>query len=162
MNDRYNILFLCRENAARSIIAEAYTNSIGKERFQAFSAGQAPAGEIHPLTVDILETHGLSTTGMRSKSWDEFLRPDAPAMDFVISVCDKDAGEICPVWPNNPITARWNITDPTLASPDELHHAFIKALRELETRIRLLMCLRLEGLDRLSLKRHIDSMDVDA
>lgn len=161
MRGFYNILFLCRENAARSIMAEAYTNSIAKDRFQAFSAGQAPAGQLHPLTVDTLENHGLSTAGMRSKSWDEFLQPDAPPMDFVISVCDKDAGEICPVWPNNPITARWNITDPAMAPSDEQPRAFLKALRELENRIRLLTCLRLEGLDRLSLKLQLDRLDLE-
>lgn len=159
MRGFYNILFLCRENAVRSIMAEAYTNSIGKERFQAFSAGEAPAGTINPLTIETLESLGLPTADMRSKSWDEFLRPPAPQMDFVISVCDKDAGEICPVWPNNPVTARWNITDPTLAPLDEQPRAFLQALREVESRIRLLTCLRLEGLDRLSLKHQLHYLD---
>ncbi len=159
MRALYKVLFLCRENAGRSIMAEAYTNSIGRERFQAFSAGQAPARTINPLTIETLESLGLSAAGLRSKSWDEFLRPRAPQMDFVISVCDKDAGEICPVWPNNPVTARWNITDPSLAPLDEQPRAFVQALRELESRIRLLTCLRLEGLDRLSLKHRLHRLD---
>ena len=157
--NRYRILFLCRENAARSLIAEAYTNFIGRDRFTAYSAGQEPAGRIHPMTVEVLESHGLSTSGLRSKSWQEFLQPGAPVMDFVISVCDKDAGEVCPAWPNNPITARWNITDPTLAPAAAQHAAFIKAMRELENRIRLLMNLRIEGLERLSLANSINTLD---
>lgn len=152
MKTRFNILYLCRENAARSIMAEAYTNSIGRARFVAYSAGEAPAEHIHPETVGILERHGLSVGGLHPKSWNEFLLPGAVPMDFVISVCDRDAGEICPVWPNNPITARWNISDPMRAPPERRHAAFVRTLRELENRIRLLMNLRVEGLGRLSLR----------
>src|SRR5690625_622788 len=129
MKDCYNVLFVCTGNSARSLIAEALANSLGHGRLQAFSAGSKPAGRIHPQAKRLLQSTGLDTTGLRSKSWDEFSGPDAPVMDLIITVCDRAVGEACPVWPGHPLTAHWSVPDPGAASgsPEKVEKAFILA-----------------------------------
>ena len=153
----YNVLFLCTGNSARSILAETLLNHWGRGRFTAFSAGSFPKGTVHPLALDLLTTIALPTRGLRSKSWDEFAAPGAPEMDFIITVCDQAAGEICPVWPGHPVTAHWGLSDPAAVdgSGPEKRDAFRAALRVLENRIRLFVSLRADGLDRLALSRKI-------
>jgi arsenate reductase len=153
----YIVLFLCTGNSARSILAESILNSLGGGRFRGYSAGSHPKGEVHPLAVDLLKSLGMPTHGLRSKSWDEFAQPGAPEIDFVITVCDDAAGEICPVWPGNPVTAHWGVPDPAAVEGDERtrRNAFRSAYRQLENRIRLFAALRVEQLDGLSLKRKI-------
>jgi arsenate reductase len=153
----YNVLFLCTGNSARSILAEVLLDRWGKGRFKAHSAGSFPKGEVHPLALDLLERLRLPAAGLRSKSWDEFARPGAPVMDFVFTVCDQAAGEICPVWPGHPLTAHWGVPDPAAAegSEAEKQRAFHDALRTLETRIKLLVALPIDKLDRLALTRRI-------
>jgi arsenate reductase len=157
MSRRYNVLFLCTGNSARSIIAEAVTNQIGKTRFQAFSAGSHPRGEVHPMALQLLREVGLPTQGLRSKPWDEFAQPGAPELDMVITVCDRAAGETCPVWPGRPITAHWGVEDPVEATgtPEQIHKAFYKALHLLQHRISLLMALKPEAMDRLVLESRV-------
>ncbi len=157
MSRRYNVLFLCTGNSARSIIAEAVTNQIGKTRFQAFSAGSHPRGEVHPMALQVLREVGLPTQGLRSKPWDEFAQPGAPELDMVITVCDRAAGETCPVWPGRPITAHWGVEDPVEATgtPEQIHKAFYKALHLLQHRISLLMALKPEAMDRLVLESRV-------
>jgi len=158
MNDRtYNALFLCTGNSARSIIAEVLLNRIGRGRFQAFSAGSHPKGAVHPLTLKVLEEFRESTAALRSKGWDEFARPDAVPLDFVFTVCSKAAGEQCPVWPGQPMTAHWGIDDPAAVEGSEADRlrAFHRAYTDLQTRIRLFTSLRVELLDRLALQREI-------
>ena len=132
-----NVLFLCTGNSARSILAEALMNKLGAGRVQAFSAGSAPKGAVHPLALDTLVAHGLPTTGFRSKSWDEFADADAPAMDVVVTVCDNAANEACPVWPGHPATAHWSIEDPAAATGSRAQQgrAFEETYRDLERRI---------------------------
>ncbi len=156
----YNVLFLCTGNSARSIFAESLMNHFGKGRFHAYSGGSHPKGEVHPLALDLLESLGLPTAGLRSKSWDEYAKPGAPEMDFVFTVCDAAAGEMCPVWPGNPVTAHWGVPDPAMVEGDamERKNAFRAAYRQLEIRIRLFMSLRFEELDRISLKRKLDEI----
>jgi arsenate reductase len=157
----YNVLFLCTGNSARSIIAEALLRELGFGRFNAFSAGSFPRGAVHPATLRLLDEQGLPTTGLRSKSWDEFAKPGAPAMDFVFTVCDDAAGEICPVWPGKPVTAHWGIPDPAAIADDGTGMqmlAFREAFRMLEQRIRLLVALPLASLDRLAVKREVDAI----
>jgi protein-tyrosine-phosphatase len=156
--ETYNVLFLCTGNSARSILAEALLNHLGKGRFKAYSAGSFPKGAVHPLALDLLETAGLATAGLRSKSWDEFARPEAPVMDFVFTVCDQAAGEVCPIWPGNPITAHWGIPDPAAAegAKTEQQQAFREALRTLQNRIKLFVELPIDKLDRMAIKRDID------
>ena len=155
-----NVLFLCTGNSARSILAEAYLNSAGKGRFRAHSAGSHPAGKVNPFALELLEKNRLSTTGLRSKNWEEFARPGAPKLDFVFTVCDNAAGEVCPVWPGQPITAHWGIADPAAAtgSDADKRKAFLRAFSELSTRINLLLALPLDKLDRLTLKRKLDEI----
>lgn len=158
MTDRaYNVLFLCTGNSARSILAESLLARRGGGRFRAFSAGSFPKGAVHPLALDLLRSLGLPSEGLRSKSWSEFARPDAPAMDFVLTVCDQAAGEVCPVWPGSPVTAHWGIADPATVAGTEMERrqAFRAALRALDARIRLFVSLRLDKLDRMSLKREV-------
>jgi arsenate reductase len=156
----YNVLFLCSGNSARSIMAEALTNHLGKGRLRGFSAGSHAKGRVDPMTLQLLTEVGLPTADLRSKSWDEFARPDSPAMDFVFTVCDQAAGEACPVWPGNPVTAHWGVADPAAieGDPEKRRSAFRRAFRELENRIRLFASLRLEELDRMSLKNRLDEI----
>jgi len=156
----YNVLFLCTGNSARSIFAEALIGRIGKGRFRGFSAGSHPKGAVHPLALDLLESLGYKTEGFRSKGWEEFARGEAPELDFVFTVCDNAAGEICPVWPGSPVTAHWGVPDPVAAEGDELarRNAFRTAYRQLENRIRLFTNLRISELDRLTLKRKVDEI----
>ena len=154
----YNVLFICTGNRARSIIAEAVLNYRGKGKFRAYSAGSHPRGEVHPMVLKLLENNGMPTAGLRSKSWDEFAKPAAPAMDFIFTVCDQAAGEVCPVWPGTPMTAHWGVADPDAATSAEVERAIWRAYRELDTRILLFTSLRLEELDRMSLKKRLDEI----
>jgi len=139
-----NVLFLCTGNSARSILAEAYLNSAGRGRFTAYSAGSHPAGKVNPFALELLEKNRIATAGLRSKNWDEFARPGAPKLDFVFTVCDNAAGEVCPIWPGQPVTAHWGIQDPAaaLGSDEDKRKAFLKAFTELKTRIDLFMSLQ--------------------
>ena len=156
----YNVLFLCTGNSARSILAAALVEHWGKGRFHGFSAGSFPKGFVHPLALDLLERLRLPTAGPRSKSWDEFARPGAPVMDFVFTVCDQAAGEVCPVWPGNPITAHWGVPDPAAVegTENERRQAFRDAFRQLEARIKLFVSLPIDKLDRMALQRHADQI----
>ena len=161
MNSKvYNALFLCTGNSARSILAEVLLNHLGKGQFKAYSAGSFPKGMVHLFAVELLEQFGLPTTGLRSKSWDEFARPGAPVMDFVFTVCDQAAGEICPVWPGNPITAHWGVPDPAAmgGTESERKWAFRDTCHQLDARIRLFIALPIDKLDRMVLKRRTDEI----
>ena len=156
----YNVLFLCTGNSARSIIAEALMNAEGQGKFHAYSAGSFPKGVVNPLAVLLLERFGLDTKGLRSKSWDEFAKPGAPVMDFVFTVCDDAAGEVCPLWPGQPMTAHWGMPDPAAVegSDAEKLQAFRETLRMLSNRIRIFASLPFEKLDRVKLKKHVDDI----
>jgi arsenate reductase len=158
MPARYNVLFLCTGNSARSIMAEAILNQKGKPNFTACSAGSHPSGRVHPSALKQLETARLPTSGLRSKSWDEFAKPGAPQMNFVFTVCDNAAHETCPLWTGQPMTAHWGIPDPALAtgSPDEIDRAFRDAFVALDRRISLFLALPLSSLDKLAIKKEID------
>lgn len=161
MADRiFNVLFLCTGNSARSIIAEGLLNFEGKGRFRAYSAGSFPTGEVNPLALEALERAGIPAGAYRSKSWDEFATPDAPVMDFVFTVCDDAAGEVCPVWPGHPVTAHWGVADPAKVSSSdtEMKHQFDETLRILANRIRVFVALPFDKLDHLTLKRHVDDI----
>jgi arsenate reductase len=155
-----NVLFLCTGNSARSILAEAYLNSAARGRFVAYSAGSHPAGKVNPFAIDLLEKNRLPTQGLRSKNWDEFAAPGAPKMDFVFTVCDNAAGEVCPIWPGQPITAHWGIADPAavVGSDEAKRKAFLRAFTELSTRINLLLALPIGKLERAALKRKLDQI----
>jgi len=158
MSDRpFNVLFLCTANSARSIIAEAILNKIGKGKFRAFSAGSHPRGQINPHALQLLQTLGYEISSFRSKSWSEFADPGAPLLDFVFTVCDNAAGEVCPVWPGQPMTAHWGVPDPALAtgSSAEIALAFKDAYRMLNQRIGVFAALPLRSLDRLSLQKKL-------
>jgi arsenate reductase (thioredoxin) len=159
----YNVLFLCTRNSARSILAESILNHVGKGRFRGFSAGSHPKGEVHPLTIELLKSMGIPCEGVRSKSWDEFALPGAPALDFVFTVCDNAAGEICPVWPGHPVTAHWGVPDPAAVEGDPLTRkaAFRSAFDGLDRRIRLFAGLRVSELDRLSLEKAVSEIGKD-
>jgi protein-tyrosine-phosphatase len=150
----YNTLFLCTGNSARSIIAEAVLNKIGAGRFRAFSAGSQPKGQVNPNTIQLLSSLGYETSDLRSKSWAEFAKPGAPALDFVFTVCDNAAGEACPVWPGQPMTAHWGVPDPAEATGTEAEVAlaFKDAYRMLHQRIGLFVALPIAGIDQLSLQ----------
>jgi protein-tyrosine-phosphatase len=160
MDRVYNVLFLCTGNSARSILAEALLDQWGKGRFKGYSAGSFPRGAVHPEALDLLERLRLPTAGLRSKSWDEFAHPDAPRMDFVITVCDQAAGEVCPVWPGTPITAHWGVADPAAVAgdPEAVRRAFRDAHRLLESRIKLFVALPLDKLSRLAITRRLDEI----
>jgi arsenate reductase len=154
MTDRvYNVLFLCTGNSARSILGEAVMNHVGQGRFKAYSAGSTPKGAVHPMTLEVLRKAGISTDGLRSKAWDEFTVPDAPKMDFVFTVCDNAAGEACPVWPGQPMTAHWGIDDPAAVEGPEFQKlaAFEDALRYMRNRVAAFMSLPLTSIDRMAL-----------
>jgi protein-tyrosine-phosphatase len=157
---RYNVLFLCTGNSARSIMAEALLNFWGKGLFQAYSAGSHPTSDVHPSAIQTLERNNVPTAGLRSKSWDEFAKPDAPPLHFVFTVCDRAAAEVCPVWPGQPMTAHWGIEDPALVrgTDEEKWRAFNRAFRELDARIKIFTSLRFDALDQLALKRHLDAI----
>ncbi len=160
MPSPYNVLFLCTGNSARSIMAEAILNHKGRGRFRAYSAGSYPSGHPRPEALAQIASAGLSTEGLRSKSWDEFAAPHAPTMDFVFTVCDNAAREVCPVWPGQPMTAHWGIPDPAAAkgSPGEIARAFRDAFVILDRRIGLFLALPLSSLDRLAIRHEIDNI----
>jgi arsenate reductase len=156
----YNVLFLCTGNSARSIMAEAYLNATGGERFRAYSAGSHPTGKVNPFAIDLLQKNHISTEGARSKDWDEFAKRDAPPMDIIITVCDQAAGEQCPVWPGRPLTAHWGVEDPAAApgTDEQKRAAFMKAIATLQKRVALLINLRPEALDRLAMEEQLRSI----
>ena len=160
MADQYNVLFLCTGNSARSIMAEALVNHWGRGRFHGFSAGSHPRGDVHPVALATLERYRLPTAGLRSKSWDEFADIGAPALQFVFTVCDRAAAEICPIWPGQPVTAHWGIEDPAaVEGSDEIkRRAFDLAFRQLDARIKIFTSLRLELLDQIALQRELDAI----
>lgn len=155
---RYDVLFLCTGNSARSIMAEAILNRIGGGRFRAHSAGSHPRGSVHPYALDLLRKHDYDVSGLRSKSWEEFTAPDAPVMDFVFTVCDQAAAEPCPVWPGQPMTAHWGVPDPAAAAGNDAEKrvAFANAYRMLNQRISIFTSLPIDALDRLSLQARLD------
>jgi len=156
----YNVLVLCTGNSARSIMAEALINAMGNGRFRAYSAGSHPTGVVNPFAVEQVAALGYPLHTLRSKSWDEFARPGAPQMDFVITVCDKAAGEVCPVWPGQPISAHWGFEDPAaVEGGDEVkRRAFDRIFRQITNRVRIFMSLPLEKLDKLAIKREMDNI----
>lgn len=156
----YNILFLCTGNSARSVLGEAIVNHLGKDRFKGFSAGSQPKGQVHPYTLDLLKGLGLPTGGLFSKSWDLYAVAGAPRMDFIFTVCDSAAGEACPVWPGQPMTAHWGIPDPAAVEGSEVakRAAFREAYAALENRIRLFLSLPLASLDRMTLQARLDAI----
>ena len=152
----YNVLFLCTGNSARSILAEAYLNHRGRGRFHAYSAGSHPTGKVDPMVLNLLQRCGMPVSELRSKSWDEFLGPAAPQLDFVITVCDRAAGEICPVWPGQPVTAHWGVPDPVAVRDEgDTTRAVAEAFRILQRRVDLFMCLPISSLDRMSLRERV-------
>jgi protein-tyrosine-phosphatase len=153
----YNVLFLCTGNSARSILAESLLNSLGKGHFRAFSAGRHPAGQINPFARELLEKSHLPTAELRSKSWDEFAQSGAPRLDFVITVCDQAAGEVCPVWPGQPITAHWGIPDPAAAAgnDEQKRHAVVEAMNQLQRRISMFVSLPFRTLDGMKLQQAV-------
>jgi arsenate reductase (thioredoxin) len=155
-----NVLFLCTGNSARSIMAEVLLNRAGQGKFRAFSAGSRPKGEVHPYALDLLRRMNFDVSGLRSKSWSEFAKPDAPKLDFVFTVCDNAAAETCPVWPGQPMTAHWGVPDPAAATGKEaeVRLAFADALRMLSNRINIFVSLPLRSLDQLSLQRQLDAI----
>jgi arsenate reductase (thioredoxin) len=157
MQGRYNVLFLCTGNSARSILAEAILNQKGKPNFAAYSAGSRPAGRVNPGALKMLETAKLPTAGLRCKGWEEFAKPDSPKMDFVFTVCDNAANEICPVWPGQPMTAHWGVPDPAVVTGthEQIERAFRDAFVVLERRIGLFLSLPLASLDALAIKKEI-------
>jgi arsenate reductase len=163
MNGLHNVLFLCTGNSARSIMAEAIMNQKGRPNFVAYSAGSHPKGRVHPLALKQLDKAHLPTDGYRSKSWSEFSRPDAPRLDFVFTVCDNAAAEVCPVWPGQPMTANWGVPDPAAfqETEEQIERAFNDAFVILDRRISLFLSLPLGSLDRLAIKREIDTIGLE-
>ena len=155
MDKFYNVLFLCTGNSARSILGEVLLNHWSRGKFKAFSAGSQPKGAVHPMALELLRATKLPTDGLHSKSWSEFAKPNAPVMDFVITVCDNAASEVCPIWPGQPITAHWGIPDPAAAEGSEAERmaAFRDAYRRLDARIKIFVALPINKLDNLALKR---------
>jgi arsenate reductase (thioredoxin) len=153
----YRVLFLCTGNSARSILAESLLNHWGRGKFRGFSAGSFPKGRVHPMAIEFLERLSLPTEGLRSKSWDEFAAPGAPPLDFIVTVCDNAAGEVCPIWPGRPMTAHWGVADPAAVDGTDVEKAFAfrTALKELESRIKLLVELPIASLDRMKLQESL-------
>ncbi len=161
MSDRiFNVLFLCTGNSARSILAEATLNAMGRGRFKAFSAGSHPAGRVNPYAIELLQKNRLPTEDLRSKSWDEFAAPEAPKLDFVFTVCDNAAGEVCPIWPGKPMSAHWGVPDPAaVEGTDEAKRkAFFTAWSQLQHRISIFVSLPMDKLDRLTLLRRLEEI----
>jgi protein-tyrosine-phosphatase len=160
LNRPYNVLFLCTGNSARSILAEELVNHWGRGKFRGLSAGSYPKGIVHPMALRLLQHLNMPTDGLRSKSWDEFASPGAPPLDFVFTVCDNAAGEVCPIWPGHPMTAHWGVPDPAAVEGSELEqmNAFREAFRTLENRIRIFTSLPLESIERMKLKEHLDEI----
>jgi arsenate reductase len=161
MSDKvYNVLFLCTGNSARSVMAEVLLNRAGQGHFRAFSAGSQPKGKVHTHTLDLLRKMHFDVSGLRSKSWLEFSQPDSPKLDFVFTVCDNAAGETCPVWPGQPMTAHWGVPDPAAATGTEaeIRYAFADTLRMLSNRINIFVSLPLAKLDRLSLQKKLEAI----
>jgi arsenate reductase len=161
MNQRvFNVLFLCTGNSARSILAEAILAHAGKGRFRAFSAGSHPAGKANPYAMELLAQHHLPLAGARSKSWDEFAAPGAPQLDFIFTVCDNAAGEVCPIWPGQPMTAHWGVEDPAAVEGTDAHKrkAFVRAYMQLSTRIGQFLSLPVDKLDRLTLQAKLNDI----
>ena len=159
----HNVLFLCTHNSARSVMAECLLNRDGQGRFRAFSAGSQPSGRINPYVLDLLGRQGFETAGLRSKTWDEFATPDAPRMDLVFTVCDNAAGEVCPIWPGQPVTAHWSFPDPSSAQGTDAEKAAFTAgvFRQIERRIQAFAGLPIDSLDRPALKRALDGIAKD-
>lgn len=153
----YNVLFLCTGNSARSVMAEAILNRNGADRFRGYSAGSHPKGEVHPYTLDLLNNHGYDISQFSSKAWEEFAKDGAPVMDFVITVCDSAAGEVCPVWPGQPMTAHWGFPDPAAfrGAEPEMRAFFAQVYGQIERRIDIFLSLPIEALDRLALQRKV-------
>jgi arsenate reductase len=160
----FNVLFLCTGNSARSILAEAILNHAGQGGFRAFSAGSHPGGKVNPYAIELLAKQGLAVSDLRSKSWDEFAAPGAPHLDFVFTVCDNAAGEVCPIWPGQPMTAHWGIEDPAAVegSDENKRRAFAKAFAEMNRRISLFINLPLSKLEGMALKRELDKIGQEA
>lgn len=161
MSDQiFNVLLLCTGNSSRSIMAEAMLNTLGKGRFKAFSAGSHPGGVVNPHAIEQIAHLGIATADLRSKSWDEFSAADAPHMDFVITVCDKAAGEVCPFWPGQPMTAHWGFEDPAEAkgTEQEIQHTFARICREIKTRLDIFLSLPITKLEKLALQRELDKI----
>lgn len=163
MSDRIlNVLFLCTGNSARSILAESILTKDGAGRFNAYSAGSFPKGEVHPMALSVLESLGFPHTGFRSKSWEEFSAPDAPQIDFIFTVCDNAAGETCPIWPGRPMTAHWGIEDPAAVEGEGQREAFAQALRYLRRRIDLFLALPMSALDEMTLQSRLKAIGQEA
>lgn len=160
MRKPLKVLFLCTGNSARSILAEAYLNNAGGGKFRAYSAGSRPQGKVNPLALELLGKHRINTEGLRSKNWDEFAKPGAPKLDLIVTVCDNAAGETCPIWPGQPVTAHWGVEDPAAAvgSDEDRRRAFLEAFRRLSARIDLLIALPFEKLSRQALKTRLDEI----
>ena len=160
MQGRYNVLFLCTGNSARSIMAEAIMNKKGFPNFKAYSAGSHPKGSVNPAAIHQIEVAELPTAGLRSKDWSEFAKPGAPQLDFVFTVCDNAAKEVCPFWPGQPMTAHWGVPDPAAVegTPEQIEKAFRDAFIALDRRISLFLCLPLSSLDKLAIKKQIDQI----
>lgn len=160
MTTTYNVLFLCTGNSARSILAEQLLNHWGHGKFRAFSAGSYPKGQVHPIALALLQHMNLPIEGLRSKSWDEFAKPGAPHLDFIFTVCDNAAGEVCPIWPGHPVTAHWGIADPAAVEGSDAQkwQAFRQAFHELESRIKAFVSLPLDSLDHAKLREHLDAI----
>lgn len=156
----YHVLFICTGNSARSVIAEGLMNDLGQGRFKAFSAGSHPKGAVHPLALKILATHRIPTDGFRSKSWEEFALPGAPQLHFVFTVCDQAAGEVCPVWPGQPMTAHWGMPDPAAVDAEEAvrEKAFLDTFITMKRRIQLMLSLPLASLDRMAIQKEISGI----
>ena len=159
-NKIYNVLFICTGNSARSILAECILNWDGKGRFKAFSAGSHPAGRVHPMALDILKSKSFPTDSLRSKDWAEFERPTSPSIDFIFTVCDNAAGEVCPIWPGQPVTAHWGFPDPAAFEGEEAaqREVFLNVFNQIQSRIRMFVNLPIASLDKISLQQHLNEI----